>query len=59
MTQLNPYIRDTATIENLTAGILLTVNRLAQVCRSCGDMVEAWVGVWLMLQICFIAPCVR
>lgn len=31
MCLLNPYIQDPAMIENLTAGILLTVNRLAQV----------------------------
>ena len=31
MCLLNPYIQDAAMIENLTAGILLTVNRLAQV----------------------------
>ena len=31
MCVLNPFIKDVATIENITAGILLTVNRLAQV----------------------------
>jgi hypothetical protein len=29
--KLNPFIKDVSVIENLTAGILLTVNRLAQV----------------------------